>query len=359
MATIYRCGCCGLSFSEKEECILHIEQEHKVEDPELHVLIISGLTEEEKRELLAREEIELETLQGLPKKEVEESYPYYYGYPYYYSPTGYPIVPQHYYYRYPPPPDYIPTPIKGIFRKGNIFYCAIHGKRFNNLKTLLEHLKKMHSKEDYILGLKMAIREKYYYLAKLQGRHISEEELKRISDQELLARVFREYFTKPEEVQRLGQLVDSRLEDLKRFFKNETSICPLCHQQLLEIDETLLSGFNIPKGVDKYVSRITFLGESIRVDLRRLIHLGSKHPVTFQSLVKNGLLSGKGVETLIKNLANREKTPKERAKETLMKKWIESKDRTTTTPKLDKKTQMWLWLNKDRHEKERTYSKDD
>ena len=57
MATLFRCGCCGLSFSEKEECLLHIEEVHKVEDPEAHMLFISGLTEEQKKEEVVAEEV--------------------------------------------------------------------------------------------------------------------------------------------------------------------------------------------------------------------------------------------------------------------------------------------------------------
>ena len=83
----------------------------------------------------------------------------------------------------------------------------------------------------------------------------------------------------------------------------------------------------------------------------------SRHPVTFRSLVENGLLSGTGINTLIKNLTNREKNPKERVKENLMKAWIDSKDRTPLNTKLTKEEKMWIWLKKERHEKERTYSR--
>jgi len=352
---LYGCSICGTYFQSEEELHEHLETVHGIsgDDVEGHILYLSGLTEDQAKEILRSQEREIESLQGLPRKEIEESY----YYPYYHGPYGPYSYPQKYPYPYYPKYPYR-TKIVYIYKspKG-YYYCAIHKQEFKTLQGLLKHLKEKHSTEDYIRGLKLGIREKYKRIAKLQGRTIREEELDKISDQELLGKMLREFFNEPEKIERLGNLIDSKLEDLKRYFKNETDICPICHQQLLEVDESLLSGFNIPKGIDKYITRITFLGEEIRADLRKVVHLASKHPITFRSLVENGFLSGTGIKTLLKNLSNREKSPKERAKENLMRTWIKSKDK--SNKKLTKDDNILLWFYKDKHEKERTYSIDD
>jgi len=343
MATIFRCGICGVSFSEEEECLMHIENYHKEKDPEAHILMISGLTEEEKKEILRAEERTLESLSELPEEEIRESYPYYYPYYYPQGPYGYPEL-------YPQYPYYPKKPL--IIKKGDTYVCGICGKKYKQVSSMIDHFRRMHPKY-YPLVLKYFAIEKYKKILRLQGRIKDLEEVDKLAEKEVLGKLIREYFSEPQIQERLSELVTNKVSKIYEFLKDEKrTLCPICHSTNLSVEQETLSKFDLRgKAPEKFVSTITFNGETFKTCFRKLLHLSS-HRATFITLHENGILDGKQVRQIYNIIK-----PKKDAKEELMRKWVKTKDK--TPKKITKDDQILLWFYKDKHEKEKTYSIDD
>lgn len=327
---LYGCSVCGACFLSEEELYEHLEKVHgiKGDDLEAHMLYLSGLTEDQAKEILRSQEREIESLQGLPQKELEESYPYYYPYGSY----GYSEL----YPQYP----YYPKRKPIIYKKGDYYICGICGKKYKRPSTMIDHFRVNHPKF-YPLVLKYFAIEKYKKILKMQGRVKDLEQVDKLAEKEVLGRIIREYFSTPEQQLRLGELVTDKVSKIYEFLKDEKKqLCPLCHSTNPTVEQETLSKFDLKgKPPEKYVSKITFNGNTFKTCFRKLLHLAT-HRATFITLHENRILDGpqvKQIYSLIK--------PKKKAREELMRRWMESKDRTPPL-EIDKRTQIWLWLKK-------------
>jgi len=380
---LIRCAQCLRLYKTLEDFEVECGESHNWEDWEgdrFH--IIGGLSEEQAEFLLSSQETILETLSDA------DPYPYTYGPLGPYSPPQ--ISP---YYPYYPPKGFYSTPIRGVFRKGGVYYCAIHRVKLPNLTSLLEHLKKKHKLEDYILGLKLAIKEKYKRILNLQGRREEAKTLDKMSDNEVLSLLLREWVREPENKERLGTYVDTQLNKLSKYLSGELEFCPLCG--LTSSNQLLTKGFEVKRIIEdlaintkayrKFIKgykearqgkkvkeaptdllgvlkqlhfSATFYGKPVKVSLDSFIHLSLNHLSKFKNLITSKALSFKDKRVcryVLEEKWNQEKRTT-KAKEQLMKMWIESKNG-SPFPKLDKNGQIWIWLKKEKHEKERTYSK--
>ena len=328
---LYGCSVCGTYFLSEEELYEHLEKVHgiKGDDLEAHMLFLSGLTEDQAKEILRSQERTVESLSGLPEEEVKESYPYYY-YPQ--GPYGYP----EFYPQYP----YYPKKKPIIYKKGDCYICGICGKRYKRPTAMIDHFREEHPKF-YPLVLKCFAIEKYKTILKMQGRIKDLEQVEKMAEREVIGKLIKEYFSTPEQMERLGELVTDKVSKIYEFLKDEKrEVCPICHSTNLTVEPETLSKFDLKgKPPEKFVSKITFNGETFKTCFRKLLHLSS-HRSTFITLHENNILDGPQVKQICSLIK-----PQKKAREELMRRWIESKDRAPSL-EIDKRTQIWLWLKK-------------
>jgi len=319
---LYRCRVCSAVFNTFEEVEFHLE----------HTDDIHSLWLEQKGLWECIEEIEPENLS-------DYGYPYYgkYKYPYYSVPESYPI-----------------KVTKNIYsnKEGTKFLDIISKKEYSG-DQLIKFLKSQSRLDDLREFLKWKAKLHLKRIAKLTGVNITEEQLEKMSQTEILAKMLKDYFLHEDKRIRLGQYAEEGLKKTLKFLSGESDICPYCNMhrdtfllsheyekkrimEQLDIVNTkafkkFIKGYKEakkegkvlpqPNGMRKLLESLgfncTYYGKPVFVTLDTMIHLALDHTERLKKMLSSGTLipKKKGVKEYF--LAEKWKQEPKRSKQTL------------------------------------------
>jgi len=204
MNGLWRCKICGAIFNTFEEAEFHLE----------HTDSIHARWVYEKGTWECLEEIKPENLANYKYK-----YPYY---PYYKAPKDFPVkVTENIYSN----------------KEGSRFFDVISKKEYSGDK-LIDFLKKEGRDKELKEFLKWKVKLHFKRIASMTGITITDEQLEKMTETEILAQMYREYFTHEDKRERLGLYALKGIEETYQFLNGERDICKYCH---MNEDSWLLS----------------------------------------------------------------------------------------------------------------------
>lgn len=291
MIKLLRCKVCGATFPSLDEVEYHFYNTDETHERLVEEVGIRELIEEE--------------------EEYPQAYPQVYPMPY---PVPYPVPIQQEKEENPKPTNkeivpYAHYPIKvteNIYSnlEKNMFFDSVTKKEYTS-EALIDFLKQSERQDELIKFLKWRTKNELKRIAESTGVYINDRELEKASEQELLGKLFRAYFSQPEARESLSLYVASQEEELLKFFNGESDHCAFCNRHKnnyfsgkeYELNK-ILKELKIPTKSHKETDDIltnrglsfTYRGHEGFMPLRVFIHLCLEHPQRFQRLIEEKAL---------------------------------------------------------------------
>lgn len=167
-------------------------------------------------------------------------------------------------------------------KESQAVYSADNLVRFLKLQGRLKELKEF---------LEWKVKLHLSNIAKVTGVNLRTEDLEKMSKEEVLARMFREYFSNKDKRVRLGRLVLDNQRKTKEFLSGEATVCPYCnmlientflskHFEAKKICEQLGVQFKDKKFLETLSKKgfsASYRGEFVWIPLSTMIHLALEH----------------------------------------------------------------------------------
>jgi len=320
MGKLYRCKVCSLLFNTFEEVEFHLE----------HTDDIHALWLEQKGLWECIEEVEPEKLYKGCK------YPDY-KYPSYGVPKDFNIKVTENIYANKGATRFFDTVSKKEYSEDQLIKFLKENDRLDELREFLKWKAKLHLKR----------------IAKLTGVNIRDSDLERMSEEELLGLMFREYLTHGDKRVRLGQYAEEGLRKTIEFLSGNTDICPYCHMhrdtfflgheyerkkilEQLNVVNTkayrkFIKGYKEAKKEGKPLPQpnemrkllnslgfnCTFYGKPVFVSLNTMIHLALDHSERLKKMLNSGTLVPKNKAVKSYFLSEKWKQEPKRSKQEL------------------------------------------